>query len=428
MTQPVRRGANRRGQTAAASFQCSLNLFRAPADSQLGTGVVCLLSMSVEKPGHAFAALFKESHAELIAHWREQARTLPSALLLDQLALTDHIPDLVSEITRDLALDRDGVLSRVHVKGSPPVHGVQRFHDGFDLREVVAEYHVLRDAFLTIAERHGMDLTGEAARIVNRRIDEAIGLAVEAFSSQRDIVLKEKEKEHLAFFAHDLRTPLNAISLVNQEIALCLDDKTRAQVGELLAIIARNLQRVEALVKREIKTNMEPSDEGGVFHPERRQFELWPLVQRLVHDLSPLAAKDGIEVRNAVPRLLIVDADAGLLAQVFQNLLGNAFHYAPGGRVTISAHEENGIATCAVQDNGAGIPPELLPKIFDKLETDPGKDGTGLGLAIVKQIVEAHGGAVKVESTPGAGAVFIFTLSAAGGSEPTRNEESESAC
>ena len=370
--------------------------------------------MSIESPTRALAAVFKECHAELIAHWREQARTLPSALLLDQLALTDHIPDLVSEITRDLALNRDGVLSMEHAKGSPPVHGVQRFHDGFDLREVVAEYHVLRDAFQTVAERHGMTIAGEAARTINRRIDEAIGLAVEAFSSQRDIVLKEKEKEHLAFFAHDLRTPLNAIGLVNQEIALCLDDKTRPQVGELLAIIARNLQRLEALVKREMKTNMEPSDEGGVFHPERRQFELWPLVQRLVHDLSPLAAKDGIEVRNIVPHALIVDADAGLLAQVFQNLLGNAFNYAPRGRIVISAHAENGVATCKVQDNGEGIPPELLPKIFDHLETDPGKDGTGLGLAIVKQIVEAHGGAVSVESTLGAGAVFTFTLPPAG--------------
>ena len=59
--------------------------------------------MSVESSTHALATVFKECHAELIAHWREQARTLPSALLLDQLALTDHIPDLVSEITRDLA-------------------------------------------------------------------------------------------------------------------------------------------------------------------------------------------------------------------------------------------------------------------------------------------------------------------------------------
>lgn len=366
--------------------------------------------MPAESPTHVLATVFQECHAELIAHWREQARTLPSARQLDQLALTDHIPDLVAEITRDLALHRDDALSFDHAQGSPPVHGVQRFHDGFDLREVVAEYHVLRDAFQTIAERHGMIVVGETARTINRRIDAAIGLAVEAFAALQAIECKKQQEEHLAFIAHDLRTPLNAVAMVMEEINLCLDKTARAQIEDLLAVAVRNLQRLEALVKRVMETNMEASGEGGVFHPERRQFDLWPLMQRLIHDLSPLAAKVGIQVRNEVPRSLIVDADAGLLAQVFQNLLGNAFKYAANGKIVISAHEGQGVATCTVQDNGAGIPPEMLPKIFDKLESDPGKDGAGLGLAIVKQIVEAHGGAVSVESTPGEGAIFTFTL------------------
>ena len=363
-----------------------------------------------DKSSHALATAFKECQAELIAHWRDQVRALPSARDLDHLALTDHIPDLVSEITRDLALDRDDALSFDHAKGSPPVHGVQRFHDGFDLREVVAEYHVLREAFQTIAERHGLILAGEAAKLINRRIDEAIGMAVAAFASMQAIERKKQQEEHLAFFAHDLRTPLNAIGLVKQEIELCLDEKTRAQVGDLLTIIGRNLQRLEALVKRVMEANMTPSSESGVFHPERRPFDLWPLVQRLIHDLSPLASKESIEVRNAVPRTLAVHGDAGLLAQVFQNLLGNAFKYAARGRIVISAKDVDGVVICTLQDNGAGIPPEMLAKIFEKLETDPDKEGAGLGLAIVKQIVEAHGGAVSVESTLGAGATFTFTL------------------
>ena len=366
--------------------------------------------MHAESSAHALAAVFKECHAELIAHWREEARKLPSANQLDQLALTDHIPDLVAEITRDLALDRDDEISVDHVKGSPPVHGVQRFHDGFELREVVAEYHVLRDAFQTIAERRSMNLAGKAVRTINRRIDEAIGLAVEAFAGQQAIDREQQRKEQLAFFVHDLRTPLNAIGLVKQEIEMTLDENAREQVGDLLAIVGRNLQRLEALVKREMETNLKATVDDGVFHPERRQFELWPLVQRLIHELSPLASKDGIEVRNSVPRSLVVDADAGLVAQIFQNLLGNACKYAARGRVVIGAQESDSIVMCSVQDNGAGIPPEMLPKVFDKLETDPEKEGSGLGLAIVKQIVEAHGGAVKVESTLGAGATFTFTL------------------
>ena len=78
--------------------------------------------------------------------------------------------------------------------------------------------------------------------------------------------------------------------------------------------------------------------------------------------------------------------------------------------MVISAREAAGTVTCVVRDNGPGIPPEMLPRIFDKLATDPEKDGTGLGLAIVKQIVEAHGGTANAESTPGAGATFAFTI------------------
>jgi signal transduction histidine kinase len=354
--------------------------------------------------------IFKQCHEEIIARWRQEARKLPSAQGLNQLALTDHIPDLVTEITHDLERDLNDGLAFDLVKGTSPVHGVQRFFDGFDLREVVAEYHVLRDAFQTIAERHGRNVSGETARIINRRIDEAIGMAVEAFASQAALERKKQQDEHLAFFAHDLRTPLNAIGLVSQEIELCLTDEMRAEIGDLIAIVQRNLRRLEVLVQRELESNLKPGEAGGVFHPERRQLELWPLVQRLVHDLSPLAAKEDIEVRNSVPRLFVVDADAGLLAQVFQNLLSNAFKYAPRGRIVISAEERNGVAVCTVRDNGAGISPEMLPRIFDKLETDPEGNGTGLGLAIVKQIVEAHGGAVTAESNPGAGATFSFTL------------------
>ena len=133
-------------------------------------------------------------------------------------------------------------------------------------------------------------------------------------------------------------------------------------------------------------------------------------MQRLVFDLRSVSSKHGIQVVNEIPRTLTVFADAGLLSQVFQNLLGNAFSYAARGRVVVSASGAGGTVTCVVRDNGSGIPLEMLAKVFDKLATDPDKTGTGLGLAIVKQIVEAHGGTVSAESVHGAGAAFTFTI------------------
>jgi len=356
------------------------------------------------------AKLFAGCQEEVIGEWRVQAGELLRELNLDKPTITDHLPDVIAEITRDLALGRYGTLSEEHTRGSPPVHGVQRFHDGLDVGEVVAEYNLLRTAFITVAERHDLYIVGEAARIINHRIDEAVRLAVMAFAAQQALIRKEQEDEHLAFVAHDLRTPLNAVSLLVDELRLGLDEKATQDAGDLFEILRRNLQRVEDLIKQVLDTKVQPSALGSSFRPECRTFELWPLVQRLVIDLKSVSSEHDIEVVNEIPRPLRVWADAGLISQVFQNMLGNAFKYAARGRVVVSAREEGGTVTCVVHDNGAGIPLEMLAKVFEKTASDPDKAGTGLGLAIVKQIVEAHGGSVSAESVHGAGATFTFSL------------------
>jgi signal transduction histidine kinase len=360
------------------------------------------------------AAVFAESQAEIITEWRLQAGELLRDLNLDKPTITDHLPDVVAEIIRDLAQRREGVLSEEHTRGSPPVHGVQRFHDGLDVGEVVAEYNLLRVAFITIAQRHGLYIVGDAMRIINHRIDEAVRLAVMAFAAQQALIRKEKEDEHLAFIAHDLRTPLNAISLLVEELSDSMDLNARSDAGELFEVLRRNLARVESLISRVLATKSPAGGEGAhAFQPESRTFELWPPVQRLILDLRAVASKHDIAVINQIPATLTVHADAGLVSQVFQNLLGNAFKYAARGEVIVSAEEAGGLVTCVVRDNGAGIPLDMLARVFDKMVTDPAQKGTGLGLAIVKQIVEAHGGTVSAASSFGAGSTFSFTLPAA---------------
>src|SRR6187401_1942758 len=120
------------------------------------------------------AEVFGRCQEEIISEWRLQAGQLLSDLHLDKLTITDHLPDVIAEITRDLALGRDGALSAEHTRGSPPAHGVQRYHDGLDVGEVVAEYNLLRVAFNSVAERNGVYVAGDAARIINHRIDEAV--------------------------------------------------------------------------------------------------------------------------------------------------------------------------------------------------------------------------------------------------------------
>ena len=146
---------------------------------------------------------------------------------------------------------------------------------------------------------------------------------------------------------------------------------------------------------------------------ERRELDLWPLVESLVHDLHPVAGTSSVRLLNEVPEDLVVYADAGLLRRIYQNLIANAIRYTERGEVTIGARELGVTAGSEswVSDNGAGIPAELLAKVFDKGETDPkDKAGTGLGLAVVRTYAEAHGGEVTVQSKEGVGTTFRFTL------------------
>ncbi len=345
-----------------------------------------------------------------MAEWQMGASELLRELCLDKPTLSDHLPDLVAEITRDLAQGREGIISEEQTRGSPPVHGVQRFHDGLDVGEVVAEYNLLRVAFITIAHRHGFYLVGDAMRILNHRIDAGVRLAVTAFAAQQALMRKEQENEHVAFIAHDLRTPLNAVSLLVDQLRSDMEENRAADSKEIFEILQRNLQRMEDLIKRVLDTKVQPSGAGSSFHPELRTFELWPLVQRLMRDLGGVAGQHEIVVLNEIPTALTLHADAGLISQVFQNLLGNAFKYAARGKVVVSAEEGDGAVACVVHDNGAGIPLDLLANVFDKMATDPAKTGRGLGLAIVKQIVEAHGGTVTAESVYGRGATFSFII------------------
>ena len=359
------------------------------------------------------AALIKDERAGLLSRWREQVRLLPSAKHLDTPTLNDHVPPLLDELATALQSVTDKTIPEALVEGSPPIHGLQRYQDGFDIVEVVAEYNILRGCIHDLAESHHLSLQGKAFHILNRVFDEAIGLAIQTFATQQALELQRRRDEYLAFVAHDLRTPLNAIALVARILELAQTDRSdRIETSRMLRTLGRNVLELEALVDKVLKESAHIGTEAGV-KLEPRAFELWPLVESVLHDLHPVAGTAGARLINEIPEDLTAYADAGLLRRVIQNLVANAITYTPRGEVVIGARETGtkGAIECWVSDNGSGIPEDRIEKIFDKLETDPEKpDGTGLGLAIVKMFVEAHGGKVTVETKEGSGSTFRFTL------------------
>jgi two-component system, OmpR family, phosphate regulon sensor histidine kinase PhoR len=360
------------------------------------------------------AALIRQEHDALLAQWRQQVKQLPSAKNLDTPALNDHIPDFLDELTFALESPSGETIPEALSKGSsPPAHGLQRLEEGFDLEEVVAEYNMLRDCIHDLAEKNGISLQGEPFHIINRVVDRAIGLAVQPYATARALEVQQRREEYLAFVAHDLRTPLNAIALAARVLQVTFRERSeRAESAQMLRSLTRNVQQLQGLVEKIIEENTNLRTETGV-RLERREFDLWPLVEALIHDLRPVAGTGSTQLTNKIPHHLVVYADASLLRRVFQNLIANAIKFTPRGRVLIEAwqREEEGVVECQVSDDGAGFPEERLEKLFDELEADSqNQSGLSLGLAIVKTFVEAHGGKVTVESKQGVGSTFRFTL------------------
>jgi signal transduction histidine kinase len=362
------------------------------------------------------ARLIERDREDLLARWRAQARELPAARNLDVPTLNDHIPLLLVELAAALRAGTDETIPHALLDGSPPIHGLQRVKDAFDIEEVVAEYNVLRGCVHDLAEGNGLTIQGKPFHVLNRVFDGAIGAAVRSFAAHQALEVRRRREEYLAFVAHDLRTPLGAIALSARvlEMLLARERAEVPQVAQMFKTLGRNVQHLQVLVGKVIEENTNLETEVGV-KLERRAVDLWPLVEALVHDLHPVAGTGTTRLTNAVPEDFVVHADAGLLRRVFQNLIANAIAYTPRGEVVIGAREVAGGAECFVRDDGAGIPEDRRAAVFDKHETDPDKPGgLGLGLAIVKTFVEAHGGEVTVESELGVGSTFRFTLPAAG--------------
>jgi signal transduction histidine kinase len=356
----------------------------------------------------ALAEVLREQKPNIIARWREVVRELAGASGLDASTLRDHIPQFIDEMISVIASRSDDAVVGKYGLGSPVKHGIQRLAVGFDIKELVVEYNILRGAVLGAAEIAGRQLTPDEYHVVNHIVDNAIAEAVDIFARAQAADRQRQRDEHLAFVAHDVRTPLNAISLIATLLSEELGPEAR-ELAELLRALQRNVQRIEELVHHILHETQNQDRDGSDLIC--REFDFWPLVHQLIQDLKPVTTVAHVQICNLVPHHLTAYGDAGLITRVLQNLVGNSIKFAPGGKITIGAKDETE-TECWIQDNGEGIAPERLESIFEKYETDANSNraGFGLGLAIVKKIIESHGGKVSVESRLGEGTTFRFTL------------------
>ncbi len=254
-----------------------------------------------------------------------------------------------------------------------------------------------------------------------RTVDESQReiLAMNDALARANAQLQELDRMKDAFLSmvtHELRTPLTVISGITELFEAGIYGDLTPEQADHLRQIALQAQRLRQLVNDLLDLS---KMEAGMMRLRRESLDPHALTASSVQQLTTVAAQAGVVLRNQTEYdLPEVHCDGRRVEQVLTNLISNAIKFTPpGGQVTISASREPGRVRFTVADTGRGIPPEALPRIFDKFfqvqsSTESGAKGTGLGLAIVKHIVELHGGRVGVESEVGRGSRFFFTLPA----------------
>ena len=250
-----------------------------------------------------------------------------------------------------------------------------------------AELRALYDHVREMAEERER-LTEEATRAqVLERVDE-----------QRAALLRS--------VSHDLRTPLASIRAVASDLrdGTAYDEDTRA---ELLDTVCDEAERLDRIVANLLSLSR---IEAGAMKPERQAVALEELVSERVRRLGGLFRQVRVQV-DLAPDLPLVDGDYTQLDQVLTNLLENAARHAPPAScVRVEAATRDGMVEVRVADEGIGVPEWERRRIFEPFRKGEGSRSSGVGLAICRAIVEAHGGTIDVERTPGGGATFVFTL------------------
>ncbi|MGH2590781.1 MAG: ATP-binding protein [Actinomycetota bacterium] len=258
-------------------------------------------------------------------------------------------------------------------------------------------------------EVENRDELGALAVNVNRMNDELRRLYMELEETSRH------KSEFLASMSHELRTPLNAIIGFSQVLREEMFGKVNEKQAEYLDDIISSGNHLLSLINDVLDLS---KVEAGQVELEVSPFSLKNALEHGVVMVRERAMGDRVQIELASdPEVDVVEGDERRIKQVIFNLLSNAVKFTPaGGAVDVSSARVNGEVRISVADTGPGIAPEDHQRIFEEFQqTEAGLEqleGTGLGLALSKRLVELHGGRIWLESEPGKGSTFVFTLPA----------------
>jgi signal transduction histidine kinase len=388
-------------------------------------------------------SLIEQDVDVLIERWARRAVTeQPVAERLHHRVLVDHLQQLLKALGRSLA-ESDAPAAFQHCLPAV-IHGETRWEIGWSLSEVVRDYQILRLVILDyLEEALGCAPSSRAVMAVGLALDEAISASVAAYVRSRDQyqrqmeadraqrdsqlqeylhqkaeVLKEvdrRKNEFITVLGHEMRNPLaplwHTVSILeilgkSEPGILEVRDIVRRQVQQLTRL-ADDLLDISRIAQGKIELRQAPVD---LSQAVAQAVEMCaPYTRARLHRLDVVLP----------PEPLCVNADAARLVQVLGNLLNNAAKYTePGGRISLVVENANGEAVIRVRDTGIGIPPAMLPHVFElftqgEWSENHSREGMGIGLALVRRLVELHGGTITAASEGvGLGSEFVMRLPA----------------
>ena len=373
-------------------------------------------SNSRDEIGHLSGA-FNEMTASL----RELRRSDEAKVVRSQYAAQqtfNNLPDAVAildpegkvEVATTTARDIFGLKSKVQIRDLPFKWMTDYFTAALRGEETTKnEENISLVQHFIHAEEHYF--RPAAAPIMDNR-QEVTGVILILKDVTEQLEHDELKRGVISTVSHQLRTPLTSIRMV---LHLLLEEKIGSltpKQTELLIAAREDSDRLHRILENLLDISRIVS---GKVAMEIHMAQPHQLVLEAVESFRSAARDRGVELLTDLPGdMADVWADTQQIGHVFANLLSNALRYTDsGGKVTVSARTEEEQVQFSISDTGRGIPERYLPRIFDRFFRVPGQEtesGIGLGLAIVKEIVEAHGGAVSVESREGEGSTFRFTL------------------
>lgn len=250
-----------------------------------------------------------------------------------------------------------------------------------------------------------------------RRVEKAL------ISAKEDAERASKFKDRfLSTMSHELRTPLNAVMGFSDLLA----DKRYGELNERQQRYVGHINTGGRHLLKLVNDILDLSKiEAGRMEISCQDLSVETIFGEVESALRPLAEKKTQTLSSIAEPGLRVHADATRFKQVLMNLAGNAIKFTPeGGRIELAAHQAGGEVQVKVRDNGPGIPPEEQKRIFEAFyrlrKSGEGPEGTGLGLAITESLVKLQGGSLGLESEPGHGSCFYFSLPIAKAAQEAR--------